>query len=357
MGMWSNTSCVGVDSSYVFQGATVGLVEAGEATHWEDVCSYQYTPVFQSNIIPVETVAGMFTCSSHTAIVGTIFDAYVHDGTRLAIQEGQGSNNAFDLRFTFYDPTKECDFIYFDGHYTGGNVHDVRLEIYNNVTATFDVLSVKITSDAETEDVDRVFRITGTLSDYYDSSGKLILRFNHISNGSNAHYFYVDKLSIVKKVYVPKKSYIPNTTIQLLSFDGTAPSNPIQISGAYEITHAYIQGSTISPHFHWIASSTNSGTVNVYLEYQWVNNDGSASRYGTMTYSHIVSTTATLGSPIPSGFGDINGTGMKMGSRFRFRFYRTPMVNGDTYPDSLILEDIGVHVNKDSLGSKDVWVK
>lgn len=327
----------------------------GDATVWVDVCTYQFSPLFPSNVTIVETVASLLTTSTGTPS-GTLSDTYVFDGERFSVTE---TSQGLSTEFSFYNLTKECDYIYIDGYFTKGSIKQLDVFAYNFVTATYVSLG-RFSSTDETSVDNKVFKLTGTISDYYNSTGVSRVKLERLASGGvfqAGHVLVIEKITIARKSYNPKSAYFGNTGIRCLSFDGTGPSQPIKYSGAFEIQHSYKESSTIYPHIHIANTSTVSGTISFMLEYEWYNRTGDVRKYGSITFSHVNSTTSTIGIPIVVGNSPINGNGMAMGSRFRFSLSRTPNGNGDTYPDPVLFEDLGLHVELDTLGSRTMLTK
>jgi len=130
-----------------------------------------------------------------------------------------------------------------------------------------------------------------------------------------------------------------------------------ELSGSAEIPHRYLQGSTIYPHIHWAATTAAAGNIKFQLEYLWVNAGG------TITTSTPVSNTVSSGGAawvemrtnLPS-IG-VSGSGKNMGSRLAFRLFRNPADGDDTYEADVAVFDFGIHLESDTLGSRQVTTK
>lgn len=136
------------------------------------------------------------------------------------------------------------------------------------------------------------------------------------------------------------------------AFSGTNPT-PDQLHGSLEVLHDYKEGSDISFHVHWAATTADSGDVKWQLRYAWFNRDGVPS--GT-TVAVVVATSGVAWKEQRTTF-TISGTGMTIGSRFIACLFRDAVDVDDTYAELAATYDMGLHYERDTVGSRQVTSK
>ena len=141
---------------------------------------------------------------------------------------------------------------------------------------------------------------------------------------------------------------------QLYSFDGAATVEIL--SGSFEIPHDWKVGSEIEVHIHWRPSTT--GTGNVEWHFDW--------EYSPPQGAPVPKTTLSGVATIPSNqqywhkldqIGLINATGFSLGGKIGFNLRRSPAGVKDTYGADALLEQIAMHVEIDTLGSRQRYIK
>lgn len=128
-----------------------------------------------------------------------------------------------------------------------------------------------------------------------------------------------------------------------------------EVHGAFELPHDYKEGSNLYVHCHWSPTTTNNGDVVFGFEYSRANVGG------------VFPASASLvGAPGAAGgaankhylfeIGVLTGTGFKIGDIIMFRFYRQ---NGgtDTFTGNAFVHSIGLHYQKDTVGSRHITTK
>ena len=135
------------------------------------------------------------------------------------------------------------------------------------------------------------------------------------------------------------------------------------VSGSMEIPHDYKEGTDISFHIHALAPTIDAANevIQFQLEYVWYAIGDTISSSTTINLEHTVLSTDTAWTSFIITSADISGSGKTMGSQFAFKLTRNN-TGGDTYTGSGVSEDVavnqvGVHYQKDSLGSTSVLVK
>lgn len=147
---------------------------------------------------------------------------------------------------------------------------------------------------------------------------------------------------------------IPTTGLIVKAFTGTGATTQ-SAHGSMEILHDYKEGTDIIPHLHWCPTTTGAGDVKWQLEYIWIDSAGTLS--GSQTISVTVAASGTAGKCERTNIGVLSGTGLKIGSRLLFRLFRNPADAADTYAADAACFDIGVHYERDTLGSRSVTTK
>lgn len=141
---------------------------------------------------------------------------------------------------------------------------------------------------------------------------------------------------------------------QLYSFDGNATVEIL--SGSFEIPHDWKVGSEIEVHIHWRPSTT--GTGNVEWHFDW--------EYSPPQGAPVPKTTLSGVATIPAAqqywhkldqIGLINATGFSLGGKIGFNLRRSPAGTNDTYGADALLEQIAMHVEIDTLGSRQRYIK
>jgi len=140
----------------------------------------------------------------------------------------------------------------------------------------------------------------------------------------------------------------------LRAFDGNATQEIL--SGSFEIPHDYQIGGAIEVHVHWRPSTTGTGTVIWYFDWEYSPPNAAPipqtakqveiNIASDKQYFHLLSTMGTL--PQPS-------TPFAIGGKIGFNIRRTPTT--DTYGADALLEQISLHVPCDTLGSRQIYVK
>lgn len=143
--------------------------------------------------------------------------------------------------------------------------------------------------------------------------------------------------------------FLASGNLRIYGFNGSG-SMPVEaMYGAFEFLHSYKEGSDISIHVHWCPTSANSGDVKWQLEYSWADMNATFPALSTTSVTQAAGGTAWA-TKIAS-FPTITGTGKHIGSAINFRLFRDPGDSADTYADDAGLLCIGVHFQKDTLGS------
>lgn len=142
--------------------------------------------------------------------------------------------------------------------------------------------------------------------------------------------------------------------LKCIAFSGTNPI-PDELPTSLEVLHGYKEGSDIRLHFHWYPTDNNSGNVKWQLRYVWFDHDTVP---GAGTTVSVVETVAVNTAWLErASVFVISGTGKHMGSRFVYCLFRDPTDAQDTYAHNAAMTDLGLHYEKDTVGSRTTLTK
>lgn len=137
------------------------------------------------------------------------------------------------------------------------------------------------------------------------------------------------------------------------AFSGTGPT-PDEIHSSLEVLHGYKEGSDITMHLHWFPINTTVANVKWQLRYTWFN-PGSVP--GAATTVTVVSATSGVAWQEQVSAFTISGAGKLMGSRFVYTLFRDAVDAQDTYAFNAAVTDMGIHYEKDTIGSRTTLTK
>jgi len=120
-----------------------------------------------------------------------------------------------------------------------------------------------------------------------------------------------------------------------------------------QIPHAYLQGSDIHPHVHWVSPTSNAGTVIWGLEYTWANL-GTILGTTTVIFATEAGPCTALEHTLTS-LPAMPGTGKGISSMLSCRLFRDGVT--DTYPDPVALLEFDFHYQIDTFGSRQEFSK
>jgi len=145
---------------------------------------------------------------------------------------------------------------------------------------------------------------------------------------------------------------IGSTSIETLGFDGVNTLE--EVSAVAEMNHNWREGTIIKPHVHWLPSTNDTGNVHWQLEYVIIQDDAVAGAGRTIEVIQAAAETAWTQQF--ASFPDIVTTGLAIGAQIFFRLFRDP-TDEDTYGADAAVATFGLHVQVDTLGSRQVGVK
>jgi hypothetical protein len=132
-----------------------------------------------------------------------------------------------------------------------------------------------------------------------------------------------------------------------------------ELNMGFQLPHEYKEGSSIMPHIHLhVPNDGTGGTIKFYCEYEWANID-QAGAISPVTVAGTKVVTANFGAQnnVIVSFGNIVGTGKTISSIFMCRIYRDPADASDTFGASAWLKSADIHVEIDTLGSRQATSK
>lgn len=176
---------------------------------------------------------------------------------------------------------------------------------------------------------------------------------------------YPSSVTVAVGAAAPSFSAYGGSNLKAYEFTGAATNKELHIG--YQIYHSYKEGSNISPHLHlFIANDGVGGTVIFDCEYEW-NNTGDTGAVATTTLTGTLTLAANAtvyknqifsfnGTGSPGGTATpITGTGKTISSVFMTRLVRRQDL--DTFAGSVWLMSADIHIEKDTVGSRQVLVK
>ena len=127
------------------------------------------------------------------------------------------------------------------------------------------------------------------------------------------------------------------------------------VSGVIEIPHSYKEGSDIYFHVHWQGPAAVTGTDYVKWELTYlVAQIGETLNAAVPIY--IESPYDTQYETVLSAFPAITGTNFKIGDQFAFKLKRIA-ADGDAYVGDANVFTVGLHYEKDTVGSRQIITK
>ena len=141
------------------------------------------------------------------------------------------------------------------------------------------------------------------------------------------------------------------------------PNEPLGIVA--QLSHARKSDSDIYPHIHWVQNQNNF--PNLMIEYRWYNNNSDPGSFTQLVLSpannvfpYVSGDLAQITSiPLPGGFG----VGKALSSFFEVKIFRDNNNNSglfagsDPYSGVFSLKEFDIHIEKDTVGSRQEFVK
>lgn len=123
-----------------------------------------------------------------------------------------------------------------------------------------------------------------------------------------------------------------------------------------QLPHAIKEGSTIKPHVHWVAKTDEaSKAVRWGMSYSFANIDAT---FPDETTIHVnTATNNDADKHLVGYFPDIELTSMKISSMLIIKLFRNSSSVSDTYTGEAYLLEFDIHIEINTIGSREVLVK
>lgn len=211
--------------------------------------------------------------------------------------------------------------------------------------------SLQLSSDSAVRNSTDLFKIgDGTNFSQIEADGTI----RNVGDATTWNDINVSGLSLGTGPVAPSVINVSATGILTYAFIGTGVLAD-ELHGSLETLHDYLEDSDIVPHVHWMPTTTDAGDVKWQLEYIWWPRNGVVPAGTTITVTTAAGGVAWTAHR--SDFPTITGAGKNIGDRFMFRIFRDPADVADTYGFDAAILDVGIHYQKDTLGSRQVAVK
>jgi len=129
-----------------------------------------------------------------------------------------------------------------------------------------------------------------------------------------------------------------------------------KIHGSFEMQHDYKEGSDFTPHVHWQGITAPTGTDNVQwrLTYTLMRDDATLDAVTTIDSPDTIFDTQYEG--VRTDFAVVTGTNYLIGDQFLFTLERVAST-GDAYAGDALIATVGIHVECDTCGSRNIILK
>lgn len=144
--------------------------------------------------------ADTITLNKGTLNGGTVANTRLQDGIFYDVQETSGAPGfQYDIKFTDAEKLAEI----FEAIYTyniASTAHTVKGLVFNRDTTTWVNITGEVTDFPESLGVQfkKRFTLPGTLADYYNAAGEILIRVDHTSPGNTGHQFLGDEYAMVR---------------------------------------------------------------------------------------------------------------------------------------------------------------
>lgn len=156
----------------------------------------------------------------------------------------------------------------------------------------------------------------------------------------------------VGAVNAPDKITVDATGIVTWGFDGGALQEILH--GGFEIDHFYKQNTDLIPHVHWYPVNANAGNVKWFLEY-WIRFANTVKL--TAVISVVDAASGVAWAEQRADFPTIVVGTLPIGAQVHFALYRVPTDVQDTYGSDAALGTFGIHLQVNTLGSRQIITK
>lgn len=187
----------------------------------------------------------------------------------------------------------------------------------------------------------------------FESDGTLVF------NGNATVYddVYPSSVTVGAVVNAPNfTSY--NGNLRAYEFVGSGALTK-ELNIGFQIPHSYKEGTDIFPHIHlFVPNDLTGGTIKFYCEYTWTNINQIGVINTTTVNGYIIrSINNGINNNIKLNFGSISGLNKTISSIFMCRIYRNPADIEDTFESSVWLKSADIHIERDTIGSRQPLIK
>jgi hypothetical protein len=144
-------------------------------------------------------------------------------------------------------------------------------------------------------------------------------------------------------------SHIGNTIC--LGFDNVASEG---VTFSAQMSHTWLQGSSIRPHVHWSPTDDSDGSVRWQLEYSWANINGT---FPTVATVGITDAAASQWAHQIAFLPTLDGTGKTYSSMLMLKLVRNVSHADDDYAADAGFLEFDFHYEVDSMGSEEPGAK
>jgi hypothetical protein len=149
-----------------------------------------------------------------------------------------------------------------------------------------------------------------------------------------------------------------NGNLRAYEFNGSGGASH-ELNLGWQMSHRRKEETNIVPHIHlFIPDDVTGGTIKFYCEYTWTNvNQTGAVATTTISGTVVRGASAGISNNHILSFGTVTGTGKTLSSIFMCRIYRDPADVADTFGSSVWLKSADLHVEIDTVGSREPLAK
>ena len=141
---------------------------------------------------------------------------------------------------------------------------------------------------------------------------------------------------------------------RLYCFNGAATEE--RLSGSFEIPHDYAYGTEIEIHVHFRPTTNDAGNVEWFFD--WEHSPAQSAPEAQTTLSAVIPILAdTQYHHYVKTIGVLPANGYALGDKIGFNIRRTPNGDNDTYGADVAWEQIAMHIQVDTHGSRQRYVK
>ncbi len=120
-----------------------------------------------------------------------------------------------------------------------------------------------------------------------------------------------------------------------------------------QLPHSYKEGTNLCCHVHWNPTNTNTGNVLWRISYRWLNDEETAGAFTDVDITAVANGTA--GKSQTDIFADLVKADAVISSILDIKLQR--IGGSDTYNADALLKEFDIHFEKNTLGSREPFIK